>query len=333
MSSSDRLLPVLALLRSPGGQTLRSLAQRFGVSKGAIQRDLDYLSRQGVEVREERHGQTLCYFVDGAAPLHPVPPAVALPVAALSVLHPWRRAGWCKSVAAASPGVALVDAAGPEPRSAGGVRVTEAVSCALVSHRLLRLTYRTGGGGGRKRATVEPIRLRTAAGLQYLDAYRREDGAFRTYALHRCVEARALQGTFVPRPVPPRTAFGALEGEARAVHVRFAPEVANFIAERVWHPSQHVVRRSDGALDWTATVSGLEEFLGWVMSWSPWAELKTPADWRDQLVGRAKAVLAQHGDERRRPSTSTAPPRNPTRSRPTMASHAPESTPHHSYSR
>jgi hypothetical protein len=103
------------------------------------------------------------------------------------------------------------------------MRVTEAVSCALVSHRLLRLTYRTGGGGGRKRATVEPIRLRTAAGLQYLDAFRREDGALRTYALHRCVEARALQGTFVPRPVPPRTAFGALEGAARAVHVRFAP--------------------------------------------------------------------------------------------------------------
>jgi predicted DNA-binding transcriptional regulator YafY len=76
--------------------------------------------------------------------------------------------------------------------------------------------------------------------------------------------------------------------------VRFAPEVADFIAERVWHPSERVVRRADGSVAWTATVSGAEEFLGWVMSWSPWAELESPRAWRELIVDRAQAVLTKH---------------------------------------
>jgi predicted DNA-binding transcriptional regulator YafY len=42
---------------------LRSLADRFGVSKHAIRRDVDALSRAGVPVEEERRGQVVLFFV------------------------------------------------------------------------------------------------------------------------------------------------------------------------------------------------------------------------------------------------------------------------------
>jgi len=48
---------------SPESLTLRALAERFGVSKHTIRRDVDALSRAGFAVEEERQGQTVLYFV------------------------------------------------------------------------------------------------------------------------------------------------------------------------------------------------------------------------------------------------------------------------------
>lgn len=299
MASTDRLLDVLRLLGTPGGQTLRALATRFGVSKGAIQRDIDHLSRQQVPVREERNGQTLRFFLEsGTAPsLPPANPTRELPLSALAVLHPWRRSGWFRGLglAADAPSrLAMLDATGPEPRSTGGRLLVQAVELALAQHRHLRLTYQGRDGHARKRATVEPLRLRVAQGLAYLDAHLVSSGEPRTYALHRCIEARVLKATFLARAVPPRSAFGAVEGQPVAVHVRFQAAVAGYITERVWHPSQRIETHADGSLDWYATVSGREEFIGWVMSWSPWAELVSPDDWRASLVDRAQALLRTH---------------------------------------
>jgi predicted DNA-binding transcriptional regulator YafY len=57
----------LALWRLLAGATepvaLRALAERFGVSKNTIRRDVDALSRAGVPVAEERRGQVILYFV------------------------------------------------------------------------------------------------------------------------------------------------------------------------------------------------------------------------------------------------------------------------------
>jgi len=51
------------LERSGEPSSLRALAERFGVSKHTIRRDVDALSRAAVPVEEERRGQVSFYFV------------------------------------------------------------------------------------------------------------------------------------------------------------------------------------------------------------------------------------------------------------------------------
>lgn len=55
----------IALWRLLAGATeplrVRQLAERLGVSKHTVQRDIDALTRAGIPVEEERHGQALSY--------------------------------------------------------------------------------------------------------------------------------------------------------------------------------------------------------------------------------------------------------------------------------
>jgi predicted DNA-binding transcriptional regulator YafY len=187
------------------------------------------------------------------------------------------------------------DSSSPEPVVPGGELVLREVVAGLLEHRQVRLTYRHRGSRAKTRVTVEPARLRIAVGLQYLDAHAVPGGEVRTFAVHRLVEARASKKTFTRRPLLERHAFGAVEGPPVEVVVKFDARVAEYISERRWHPSQELDRAKDGSLIFRATVSGEHEFIGWVMSWAPWAELVAPAAWREGVFERAAALLRRHG--------------------------------------
>lgn len=301
MSLLARQPELLRQLRAPEGRTLRDLSARLGVSKATVQRDLDRLSSAEFQIHEEPRGQTLLYRLEGDAPSMageraPLRHDELLPL--LAALRPWRRTAWFKALrvrlAPGLPAGDLVDSTAPEPRGTGGALNLRRVVRGLVEHRRVRLTYATRGFTTTFRVTVEPARLRAAGGLLYLDAHLVPGGELRTFALHRVREAVLAKQAFTPRPLGPRTAFGATEAEPVDVVVRFAAPVAEFIRERRWHPSERVEALADGSLRWRATVSGEHEFLGWVLSWAPWAELEGPAPWREALAARARAMARTH---------------------------------------
>lgn len=290
---------LLRQLRSPWGRSLRELGDALGVSKNTIQRDLDQLSTAAFPITEEQHGQRLFYRLDesqqgtGPAPLTSTELAPLL-----AVLRPWRKTSWFKQLKARLAPTDLdaprLDASAPEPMvSGGGLTLSHLVS-GLLEHRLVRIGYRARANASPYRVTIEPARLRVANGLLYLDAHVVPDGSLRTFAVHLIKDARASLRLFTPRAVPERTAFGAVEGTPVDAVVKFSATVAEFIRERRWHPSQQLEPLEDGGLLWRGTVSGEHEFIGWVMSWSPWAELVSPAHWRRSLRARARQLVSAH---------------------------------------
>ncbi len=288
-----------ALLRGAEGMSLLTLAKRLGVAKNTVQRDIDHLCTAGVGITEHKQGQTVLYRLEEntTARVQSVPDAATLaPVWA--VLKPWRRSGWVKELFARlelpQDSGSVFDSASPEPLVPGGEMVLQEVVTGLLEHKQVRLTYRHRGSREKARVTVEPARLRIAAGLQYLDAHTVPGGEVRTFAVHRLVEARASKKTFTPRKLEQRYAFGAVEGEPVNVVVKFDASVADFIAERRWHPSQQLEHEKDGSLVLRAKVSGEHEFIGCVMSWAPWAELVEPLEWRQGVKERAKVMLSKH---------------------------------------
>lgn len=307
MSLHARQPELLRQLRAPEGRTLLEMSRRLGVSKATVQRDLDRLSSAEFQIHEEPRGQTLLYRLEDDEPqssgaVAPLRQDELVPL--LAALRPFRRAAWFKELQARLapelPAGDLVDSAAPEPRGSGGALNLKRVMRGLVERRRVRLTYAARGFTTTFRVTVEPARLRTAGGLLYLDAHLVPGGELRTFALHRVREATLGKQPFPPRPLGRRTAFGAVEAEPVEAVVHFAAPVADFIRERRWHPSERVEALADGSLRWRGAVSGEHEFVGWVLSWSPWAELVAPASWREALAARARAMLRTHG--RRRPA-------------------------------
>lgn len=289
---------LLRSLRSSEGRSLKELGDSLGVSKSTIQRDLDQLSCAGVPITDEQRGQRLLYRLDAAAPqaAHALPLSAAELAPLLTALRPWRRTSWFKALKSRlgpldASGRSL-DASAPEPLVSGGAAALSHLVRGLLEHRKVRVSYVPRERSTPWRVTIEPARLRTAGGLLYLDAH--VAGAFRTFAVHRVKEARVSRSAFTPCALPERTAFGAVESAPVEVVVKFGAPVAEFIRERRWHPSEQVEVRPDGTLLWRGTVSGEHEFIGWVMSWSPWAELVSPASWRRSLLDRARALLRSH---------------------------------------
>ncbi len=305
MANFDRKLELWRLLRgAPDGVGLMDLAARLGVSKNTVQRDIDELSRAGVPVEERQHGQAFRFVVRDAAP----PPLaaglreLAALQAAETLLAPYRGLGLARSLRAVrarleSPGPASVPAMfeGPRARSAGGARadVVDALLRAVAERRRCRITYTPRRAAEARIYEVEPHSIFLAGGLAYLVARTPPHRGPTTFALHLLSAAELLETRFRRRRWK-RTGFQVFEEEPRRVVVRFAPEVAAFITERIWHPTQRLSRRPDGTVEFRARLSGQHEFLGWVLSWSPYAELVAPRAWRRGLLERASKMAERH---------------------------------------
>ncbi|HEV2391341.1 MAG TPA: WYL domain-containing protein [Verrucomicrobiae bacterium] len=90
-------------------------------------------------------------------------------------------------------------------------------------------------------------------------------GRVETFALSRC---RSLTGSgehfASPAPFDPEAFFKHALGISQAerpwnVRLLFAREVATYIRERVWHPSQRMRERRDGSLELRLETSSRKE--------------------------------------------------------------------------
>jgi predicted DNA-binding transcriptional regulator YafY len=85
--------------------------------------------------------------------------------------------------------------------------------------------------------------------------------------------------------------FGVFQGEPVKVSIRFGPQAAGYIKEKIWHPSQILEPQSDGAVVFTAEVAGIEEIKRWIMKWGSAAHVLEPASLRNEIAGEARKML------------------------------------------
>ncbi|WP_238397678.1 helix-turn-helix transcriptional regulator [Anatilimnocola aggregata] len=81
-------------------------------------------------------------------------------------------------------------------------------------------------------------------------------------------------------------------GPDRNVKIRFSPKVARNVEEVQWHKTQQTQRLEDGALDFTVTVSGLQEISWWILGYADEAEVIEPLELREIIRQRAERLLA-----------------------------------------
>ena len=164
----------------------------------------------------------------------------------------------------------------------------------------LRLQYQRfdGATGG---YVVQPYHLVAYHGNWYLLAFNTAAGRIETFALSRC---RTIEGTgqhFVrPAGFDARRFFKDAFGISQAekpwrVRLLFAKEVATYIRERVWRPSQELRERRDGRLEVRLETSGRKELTRWILSWTPHVKVLAPRQLRERLKERMTQALANAG--------------------------------------
>ena len=178
--------------------------------------------------------------------------------------------------------------------------ILETIGVGIREQRRLRVAYRSQNSGREKDYTIDPYAVAFRRHSWYVLAFSRQHGKVVQFKLTRF---RAVQqtGESFKRPgdFSVEQYFG-LSWEAWAggaetrVKVRFAPRVAEMVAEAERHPTQVTSFEPDGSLLFEATVAGIEEIAIWILGFGRDAEVLEPETLRSLIAEHAREMAKRY---------------------------------------
>jgi predicted DNA-binding transcriptional regulator YafY len=165
---------------------------------------------------------------------------------------------------------------------------------ATAEGRTVEITYHTMHSDKITVRKIDPYKIWYYENTFFLIGRCHRHNEVRMFVVERIKSLKVLKEGF---SVPPdfsienyvRESFGVMHGDRVTVVVRFDKEVAGYIKEKVWHPSQKIKANRDGSITVTLTVSGTAEVKHWAMSYGRHAQIIKPDSLRDEV----KKELAQ----------------------------------------
>jgi predicted DNA-binding transcriptional regulator YafY len=149
------------------------------------------------------------------------------------------------------------------------------------------------------RRKVDPYRIWFFSGTFYLIGFCHKRKEVRVFALDRIKMLHQTKEQFeVPEDfdfedfVGP--SFGVFQGEPVKVKVWFAPDVAGYIEEKIWHESQQIEEEDDGSVIFEAEVAGTDEIKFWIMSWGSHALVLEPDSLREEIRAEAEETAERY---------------------------------------
>ena len=144
---------------------------------------------------------------------------------------------------------------------------------------------------------IEPYRLVFAQGGLYVVAYVPEYGQQRTFAVDRILGLSLTEERFEPADDVPAEAFahslGVHQGTPpQTVTIWFAPRIARYVKERVWHASQQAEDQPDGSVHLTLQVSNDWALRSWILGYGPLARVISPPELAAQILDQLERAQA-----------------------------------------
>lgn len=163
-----------------------------------------------------------------------------------------------------------------------------ALSDAIRESRRLEIEH-PGTEGKYWQRVIDPYRLFYADGFWYVLSWDCGKRDIRTFALDRIRKVEWKGEYFLKKPDFDIDAYMATSwkqyslGEPEEVVIRFSKDVAGLIKRKKWHPTQRIMERKDGSLDFSVTVAGTDEIMRWVLSWGKDARAIAPKGLAERL--------------------------------------------------
>ena len=305
-----RMLVIVPYLVQHPGSSIAEVASLFDVKPEQLRRDLDLLFMSGlppygpgdlidVEVDEDDH-VWITMADHFSRPLRlSRQEALALTVRSAELLA---TPGLPQAPALASAMGKLRDALGPDTAGDEKAIATaefgrpaehlETLRRAALGHERIAIEYFAGSTGAWSTRDIEPEEVFSAMGNWYVAAW---DVDADDERLFRADRIRAATGTgvrFEPR---------GLEGAGRALYTPTGEEVrvrltlrpnARWIAE--YYVTDDPVERDDGTLEVTLPAARLAWVAGLMLRVGPDAQVHSPSEVTDAVVGLARSTLARY---------------------------------------
>jgi predicted DNA-binding transcriptional regulator YafY len=173
------------------------------------------------------------------------------------------------------------------------------VNEAAVQKKSIEIVYYTMSRKKESRRKVDPYRIWFFNGTFYLIGFCHFRGEVRVFALDRIKMLHQTKESFeVPQDFDLEVflggSFGVYQGEPTTVKIRFSPEVAGYVREKIWHESQKLEQKEDGALLFEAVVAGTQEIKYWILGWGSQAYVLEPKKLKEEIYSEALANLSQY---------------------------------------
>lgn len=310
---------ILKELEASRRVTIDDLAARTGVTTRTIRRDLEALQTAGFPLFDETHDGKKYWTLEQKA--FKRLDATGFTLAELSALYfsrtlveclsgtPFQRdvaSAFDKLSAALTPGMkqfldrmplvmeakAEPGAQATEPRTKEVAQLVEAT----MQHRRVTMRYHSFSSNREKTYLFEPYRLVFGQGGLYVIGMVPEYGELRTFAVDRVEQLSLTEERFEPLELPEDAfahSLGVNQGAPTKIEVVFAPRIARYIRERVWHPSQELVDQPGGALHLTLNVVNDWALKSWILGFGALATVTAPESLAAEIKTELRAAL--HG--------------------------------------
>ncbi len=322
LSRTSRLIQLIGLLQTGKGLNATDLADACGVSRRTIFRDLDILRQAGVPlIFDNRLG---LYRIPG---IYYLPPTNFTADEALAVVVLCRDLGRESRVpfyGAAQAAALKLESSLPGPlreqlrETAGTVQIrmqpsslldgqrsyyVQLIHC-IARRRAVRIHYESFSEDTEIVTKLSPYQLLFSRHSWYAIGRSSLHREARTFNVSRIRSLEPLEDVFeIPRAFSIERYLGNAwhlipePGSDHQVTVRFERLVARNVAEVVWHKTQRCEFLADGRLDFSVTVSGLNEISWWVLGYGDQAEVLAPSALRTLVATRAAGLVQRYGTD------------------------------------
>ena len=176
----------------------------------------------------------------------------------------------------------------------------DALRAAVAEGRSVKLRYRAQSGETTERL-VDPYQFWFHRSVLYLVGHCHLREQVRMFSMARVVDLSPTDQRFDPDPDFDFESFRRArfrtwaEGDPVTVRIQFAPEAANYVAERKWHSSQKLQEVGDGWIELEMETSGLTELTTWVLSFGERARVVEPKELVERVRGELLGALGRYG--------------------------------------
>jgi len=152
---------------------------------------------------------------------------------------------------------------------------------ATINRRQFQVTYQSAYRSKPKRFTVQPYSLVLYRGTFYGIVYHPKHKNFLHLLIHRIQQLDIKEQTFTRDPdfnleEYMSGALGIWHATPEPVAIKFLPEVAPRVAERIWQQDQTITRLEDGAIILQLKIAVSYELVAWILRWGRFAEALNP---------------------------------------------------------